>query len=197
MCSCTPKISCTTRIVGRPVLPAGIARYAGISPPETGIFTSPALSPDASVVIVCASSGPAGATAAAKPLASEPTTNPRRPSGAPDTRLRVSASSASSCSARVCIVLLLRVAGRARPGFGTVPSVRLFPVAADAALDLERHRQARDAGHQCRQSRAHLVELGLGHLENQFVVDLHDELRLPALVVEPALHGDHRHLDQV
>src|SRR5260370_42438642 len=53
---------------------AGIARYAGISPPSTGILTSPAMSPLLSVVIVSADTG---ITASAKPVARLPTTNAR------------------------------------------------------------------------------------------------------------------------
>src|SRR5438132_3117603 len=67
MCSCTPKISCTTRTSGNFLsFASGIARYAGIAP----ILISPATRPVASVVIVCA---PAGLTASAKPLVSEVT----------------------------------------------------------------------------------------------------------------------------
>src|ERR1700719_4205889 len=75
MCSWTPKISCTTRMVGNGPPLAGIARYAGISLPWTGILTSPATSPLLSVVIVSADTG---ITASAKPAARLPTTNARR-----------------------------------------------------------------------------------------------------------------------
>jgi hypothetical protein len=45
-------ISCTTSTTGNVLPDAGIARYAGFSPPETGILTSPAVRPLVSVVIV-------------------------------------------------------------------------------------------------------------------------------------------------
>src|ERR1700722_11957075 len=77
MCSWTPKISCTTSTGGNGPPLAGIARYAGISPPSTGVFTSPATSPLLSVVIVSADTG---ITASAKPAARLPTTNVRRES---------------------------------------------------------------------------------------------------------------------
>ena len=41
------------------------------------------------------------------------------------------------------------------------------------------------------------LDLGLGHLEHQFVVHLHDHLRRRAPRVEHVLHRDHRELDQV
>jgi hypothetical protein len=49
--SCTPKISCTTSTVGKGPPDAGMARYAESWPSATGIFTSPAWSPSASVVM--------------------------------------------------------------------------------------------------------------------------------------------------
>jgi hypothetical protein len=51
ICSCTPKISCTTSTVGKGPPVAGMARYAGSWPSATGILTSPAWSPSPSVVI--------------------------------------------------------------------------------------------------------------------------------------------------
>src|SRR5947208_174973 len=54
---------------------AGFARYAGIAPSGTGIFTSPATSPPASVVIV---SAPTGRTARANPADNDVTRNLRR-----------------------------------------------------------------------------------------------------------------------
>ena len=37
----------------------------------------------------------------------------------------------------------------------------------------------------------------VGHLEHQLVVHLHDEPGCEALAGEPAIHGDHRHLDEI
>src|SRR5947208_3240236 len=75
MCSWTPKISCTTRTTGRFLSDEGFARYAGILPSGTGIFTSPATSPAASVVIVSARTG---RTARANPTDKEVTKKLRR-----------------------------------------------------------------------------------------------------------------------
>src|SRR5271163_2020555 len=75
ICSWTPKISCTTSTVGKGPPLAGIARYAGISPPSTGILTSPATRPLLSVVMVSADTG---ITASANPAARLPTTKARR-----------------------------------------------------------------------------------------------------------------------
>ena len=66
MCSCTPKISCTTSTTGKLPPAAGIARYAGISPSAVFTFTSPATSPSADVLIVWAETGSTAAATSRK-----------------------------------------------------------------------------------------------------------------------------------
>ena len=92
MCSCTPKTSCTTSTTGKLPPVAGIARYAGIVPSFVGTFTSPATSPSADVVIVCAVTG---STASAKPAPSELTTNVRRSTLRSPSRLFISVMTTS------------------------------------------------------------------------------------------------------
>src|SRR5271157_143916 len=85
MCSWTPKISCTTRTIGNGPPDTGIARYAGIWPLVTGIFTSPASSPLLSVVTAVWAE--MGWAARANPDASEVTTNPRLVKSTPGSKL--------------------------------------------------------------------------------------------------------------
>src|SRR6185436_13011602 len=75
MCSCTPKISCTTSTTGSLPPFSGIARYAGTGPVMVGIFTSPATSPAVSVVIVVEA---IGCTILANPCGSNAVTRSRR-----------------------------------------------------------------------------------------------------------------------
>ena len=74
--------------------------------------------------------------------------------------------------------------------------VRLIPVGADADFDDERYAQFGDLRHQRRQFDAHAHEFVVRHFEHQFVVHLHDQFA-SQLRVDPALHGDHRQLDEI
>src|SRR5688572_20656309 len=75
MCSCTPKISCTTSTSGSFPPFSGIARYAGTGPVIVWTFTSSAVSPLVSVVIVVDA---IGCTSFAKPCGSKAVTRSRR-----------------------------------------------------------------------------------------------------------------------
>src|SRR5437870_8819024 len=103
-------------MVGKLLPDAGIARYAGISPSRTGIFTSPAARPSLDVVIVCADTG---STAAANPAPSVVTMKSRRPTGrGSPNRLRNSGCIDSGCTIAMLLLLLeptRRVSASCRP----------------------------------------------------------------------------------
>ena len=62
--------------------------------------------------------------------------------------------------------------------------MRLIPVCTDADLGQQRHAELRHASHQFRHFGPDPVNLSLGHLEHQFIVDLHHDARGALLIVE-------------
>ena len=71
------------------------------------------------------------------------------------------------------------------------------PVLADADVDRERRVEVVRAAHLLLHDRPDVAHLGLGRLEQQLVVHLEHEARGAALVPQPAVDADHRHLDDV
>ena len=60
-------------------------------------------------------------------------------------------------------------------GWGEGPSVRLFPVVADADIDDQRHIERRDVGHSRCELLLDAIELGQRHFEHQLIVHLQYE----------------------
>ena len=71
------------------------------------------------------------------------------------------------------------------------------PVRADTDIHDQRYFQFCDLGHERPQHGMYLLTLGIWHVQYQFIMHLHDEPRLQTGLLQPALNGDHRQLDQV
>src|SRR5512133_4007882 len=76
-------------------------------------------------------------------------------------------------------------------------SVRLAPVGAVADIDLERYLHLHGPRHLFFDQLFHADQFSFRDLENQFVVDLHDQAAYAALSLNPRVHADHGALDDV
>src|SRR3974390_795353 len=73
----------------------------------------------------------------------------------------------------------------------------LVPVSADSHIHLERHRQIRCADHVCPNLSYERIDRGIGDLEYQLIMHLHDEARRNPGTLQPGVHLDHGALDDV
>jgi len=70
--------------------------------------------------------------------------------------------------------------------------MRFLPVAPHPHF-----RQQGHLGHTRRHGLTQPVQLVLGHLKDQFIVDLHDDATAPMRIVKHLLHLNHAQFDQV
>ena len=71
------------------------------------------------------------------------------------------------------------------------------PVLSDTAVGYKGYRQMNGILHLRYDDLAHAIHFVHRHVEVQFVMHLHNHLRLQLFLFQPPVDGDHRHLDDI